>query len=179
MIYGGSGYPWNLEIDHLPQGCFKGPMFAIGTQRPKFKYSTIQLATATVPVLKQSVQAFYHYQLSTQGLVTVSMSKWLTASVATKKRRDKKAKLSKAWVERWSIVTHCPLTGLPFKLSAPQRGGAPDPLSPSIDRIDPALGYTDANCRVVSFFANVARNAWFDDRFALLIMATAAHLRHQ
>lgn len=38
-----------------------------------------------------------------------------------------------------------------------------DPLSPSIDKIDPTAGYTKDNCRVVCWWYNVCKQTWTDE----------------
>lgn len=59
--------------------------------------------------------------------------------------------LTKEWVlSRWT--GHCELSGLPFSVRYDSPG--PKFYSPSIDRIDPKLGYTQANCRVVLWAVN-------------------------
>lgn len=60
----------------------------------------------------------------------------------------------------------CELTGVPFRLDA---GLAFD--SPSIDRIDPKLGYVYPNIRVVCFAMNCALNNWGEE--VLLKVVTA------
>lgn len=53
--------------------------------------------------------------------------------------------------------THCPILGLPFTSPAARRArGAtgPDPLSPSLDRIDPSRGYVRGNVWIIGFRAN-------------------------
>lgn len=52
----------------------------------------------------------------------------------------------------------CELTGLPFDLSPGRKFN-----SPSIDRINPSLGYTYSNVRVVLNIANVAMGDWGED----------------
>lgn len=55
----------------------------------------------------------------------------------------------------------CELTGLPFKMDNANALFCWD--SPSIDRIRPALGYTDGNMRVVVYGMNAAIGAWGED----------------
>lgn len=50
----------------------------------------------------------------------------------------------------------CELTGLPFKVTA----GARDWNSPSLDRVNPELGYVIGNVRVVLFGVNVMMLTW-------------------
>lgn len=46
----------------------------------------------------------------------------------------------------------CPILGRPLKRVPVRGGGGPD--SPSLDRLDPALGYIPGNVRVISYRAN-------------------------
>ncbi len=66
------------------------------------------------------------------------------------------------------LLAGCELTGLPFDL---RPGGKVQPYSPSVDRIDPALGYIQSNCRLVITAVNFAKNVWTDD--VLLTWAAA------
>jgi len=56
---------------------------------------------------------------------------------------------------------HCELTGLPFRSYA-GAGSRPRAFSPSIDRIDPALGYVQGNCRFILFGLNALRGTGTD-----------------
>jgi hypothetical protein len=57
-----------------------------------------------------------------------------------------------------SRMTRCKRTDTPFVLVADHR----HPYAPSIDRIDGKLGYTKANCRIVSWIFNQARSNYSD-----------------
>ncbi len=48
----------------------------------------------------------------------------------------------------------CPVLGIFLEKDV---GGIPGPASPSIDRINPALGYVEGNVRVISWRANNLR----------------------
>jgi hypothetical protein len=50
------------------------------------------------------------------------------------------------------IPDHCPILGLPLYRNV--GGRAQGPNSPTIDRINPALGYVRGNVRVISARAN-------------------------
>jgi hypothetical protein len=101
---------------------------------------------------------------------------WLKRIYSTKNKK-KDGSLTTAWVAKWSSVTHCRYTGLPFSTPGTRSGTSPCPRSPSLDRIDPSKGYTPANTQVVSYFANAAKNAWPEEQFKLLVLATASNLR--
>lgn len=54
------------------------------------------------------------------------------------------------------IPTHCPILGL--ELVRNKGGKRALPNSPSLDRINPTLGYVPGNVRVISFRANTIKN---------------------
>lgn len=67
----------------------------------------------------------------------------------------------------------CAVSGMPFSYER----GLPtkdrrNPLAPSVDRIDCALGYTKSNCRVVILAVNIALNLWGDALFLDICRAT-------
>ena len=51
------------------------------------------------------------------------------------------------------IPSHCPVLGTPLAPTVGTGRGA-GPGSPTLDRIDPSVGYTPANIRVISWRAN-------------------------
>lgn len=54
------------------------------------------------------------------------------------------------------VPDKCPVFGVPFV----ERGNGFDNFSPSIDKIDPSLGYVRGNIQVISMLANcMKRNA--------------------
>lgn len=61
----------------------------------------------------------------------------------------------------------CELTGYPFDL----RGGQRQFASPSLDRINPALGYVIGNVRVICFAMNSALGNWGEAAFAEIALA--------
>lgn len=63
-----------------------------------------------------------------------------------------------------------------FDLS--KRKGAPNPLAPSLDRIDSSLGYTDKNTRMVLHFVNNAKSDMTDEQFRTLVLVAASNMRH-
>ena len=92
------------------------------------------------------------------------------------KQRALPFRLSKSWVARAQKQTVCAVTGIMFDLSA--RVGAPNPLAPSLDRVDSSKGYTDANTRLVLHFVNIAKSDLSDAEFRTLVLVTASNLRN-
>jgi hypothetical protein len=59
-------------------------------------------------------------------------------------------------VEDIVIPLHCPVLGLPLYRNS--GGAAQGPNSPSLDRIDPSLGYVQGNVKVISSRANAIKS---------------------
>jgi hypothetical protein len=67
----------------------------------------------------------------------------------------------------------CALTGLPFNLRVVGSGKARRPYAPSLDRVDAASGYTRDNVRLICQAVNFALNAYGEDIFREIALATA------
>jgi hypothetical protein len=106
------------------------------------------------------------------------LGEWIVKALHSQNRRAHRKELDAQWLDKWQHVTHCPVSGLPFRVGAKDGNGNPHPQSASLDRIDPSKGYTPDNTRVVSYFVNVAKNAWSQEAFEFLILAVASNLRH-
>ena len=75
--------------------------------------------------------------------------------------------LDREWAKsRWT--GRCELTGIEFDLTSKGRGG--NPLSPSIDRIDPKSGYTKDNCRVILWCINAFKQTLRDDELKPIVV---------
>lgn len=61
---------------------------------------------------------------------------------------------------------HCEMTGLPFAMSGPR-----DWNSPSIDRIEPELGYVYGNIRLILWSLNSAFGYWGEGQFEVVARA--------
>lgn len=57
----------------------------------------------------------------------------------------------------------CEATGLPFDFLPMPRRRARNPYAPSLDRVDPEIGYTKANTRIVVWAFNAMRNEFPDE----------------
>lgn len=73
--------------------------------------------------------------------------------------------LSLEWIEQKFATGVCEVTGLALVISEykPGKPGSRGPWSPSFDRIDNSLGYTEDNCRLVCWMYNVAKNSYTDE----------------
>jgi predicted component of type VI protein secretion system len=73
----------------------------------------------------------------------------------------------------------CLLTGLPLEFLPPRDGKhlAPQPFTPSIDRIDWRRGYTRDNSRLVCTAVNLALGAWGERALERLARAYLARRR--
>jgi len=71
-------------------------------------------------------------------------------------------------------IGRCELTGLPFDLEDPMS-------SPSLDRIDPTLGYVKTNVRVVLTMVNIMMNRWGPEKVIQVAeaMKQKAYIREQ
>lgn len=67
----------------------------------------------------------------------------------------------------------CALSGLRFDLRSAGYGKARRPFAPSLDRIDSRGGYTRENVRLVCQVVNFALNAYGEDIFREIAVATA------
>lgn len=85
--------------------------------------------------------------------------KFMLASI---KSRSKKLgidfDLTLDWIKEHSVGKKCPMTGAPFVMDFSNS----DPYKPSVDKIDPTKGYTQDNCRVVSWIYNRTKGTWTD-----------------
>lgn len=84
--------------------------------------------------------------------------------------------ISEAHLNQQLSSGKCQVTGLPIKsnIGTGENRGA---YSPSLDRIDNSVGYTDSNTRVVSWLYNLAKGKFTDrDVNNLAIALIASHL---
>lgn len=79
--------------------------------------------------------------------------------------------MSVEWILAKINAGICEVTGLPFDLTCWGKGQKSNAFGPSLDRIDPTLGYVESNVRVVVWIYNRARGACQDE--ALLQMSRA------
>lgn len=102
--------------------------------------------------------------------------KLIVTSKQSVKDKDLQHSISEAHLNQQLASGKCQVTGLPIKnnIGSGENRGA---YSPSLDRIDNAVGYTDSNTRVVSWQYNLAKGKFTDrDVNNLAIALVASHL---
>lgn len=86
--------------------------------------------------------------------IATRLAKKMLGRVSTRVYPEK-CHVSLSWLEHRLIIGKCEITGINFKY-----GGPRERYSPSIDRVDSSLGYTNENCRLVVLQYNLAKNIW-------------------
>lgn len=80
--------------------------------------------------------------------------------------------LTPEWARaRWT--GRCELTGLPFEIGL--RGSGGKLFSPSVDKIIPALGYTQSNCRFILHCVNIFKYTGTDEQMYAVANALLAN----
>ncbi len=79
------------------------------------------------------------------------------------------------WVRQQLERGTCAVTGIPFDLTIGLGLRFHSMYSPTIDRIDPRLGYTTHNCQVVICQYNAAKGAWTHNDVIILARSLIAH----
>lgn len=107
-----------------------------------------------------------------------AMPDWARQKVASANRRNRERGFDLPQFTEADVVAlwnrcggRCALTGLAFHGGRFGTGKAKRAFWPSIDRIDPEVGYTRDNCRLVLTAVNFALNAWGDEVFMRIARA--------
>ncbi len=87
------------------------------------------------------------------------------------RKRGIEFRLTKEWVLDGLIRGTCAVTEIRFDLKNGRGSGKHNRYAPTIDRVDPAMGYTPDNCQLVIYQYNVAKGRWEHDD--VMIMARA------
>jgi hypothetical protein len=101
--------------------------------------------------------------------------------VSGAKKRAKSKGLKFDLTFEWALekIQHgfCEATGIALQSSTPHSSGERNPWVPSIDRIDPSLGYVQSNCRVVVWIYNAAKSEFTDDDVRQMAVAIATAMK--
>lgn len=107
-----------------------------------------------------------------------AMPAWARQKIASANRRNRERGFDLPHFSEADLVAlwnrcggRCALTGLAFHGGRFGTGKAKRAFWPSIDRIDPDVGYTRENCRLVLTAVNFALNAWGDEVFMRIARA--------
>jgi hypothetical protein len=101
---------------------------------------------------------------------------WSNAK-ANAKRRGVEFRLTLPWIIQAVENGECQATGLAFDVYT-KHATRLRPLTPSLDRIKPSLGYTDENCRVIVTAFNVAKSDFGEAVFRSLAEGYLDRHRH-
>ena len=82
--------------------------------------------------------------------------------------------LSRQFVEAKLDYDRCEISGLPLVRESPGKYRT-HPLTPSLDRINPSMGYVEGNVRLVCFAVNRARSDFGDDFLFEMAKAIVLH----
>ena len=93
----------------------------------------------------------------------------LRGLLARAKRQDCPVSVTAAWIFERMMAGRCEVTGLSLDLMGVD--GPSGPFTPSIDRINGHLGYTEENSRIVVWIYNAAKGAFRDEHVRVMAAA--------
>lgn len=102
---------------------------------------------------------------------------WKTILRAVRDRAAKRGivfSVSDGWADK-AYTGRCAITGVEFIVGRCVEYHGPNPYSPSLDRIVPALGYTEDNCRFILHAVNMFKNTLSDSAMYDLAEALLAN----
>jgi hypothetical protein len=97
---------------------------------------------------------------------TLRSSRLLAAAKSRSQKHELSFDLDRDWVQKRLDYGMCEATGIPFDMSM-RRGWN----TPSLDRINPVLGYTKENTRLVLFALNAACGDWGEEKLLEVVSA--------
>ena len=96
----------------------------------------------------------------------------LTWTRTRARRKGIEFDLTSQFLTELLLAGHCAVTGLPFDVERSGDGKkGMKPFAPSVDRIDPKLGYVKSNVRIVCYIYNCAKSEFHDED--VMTMASA------
>jgi|688.fasta_scaffold213067_2 hypothetical protein len=115
----------------------------------------------------------------TEYYIKFPHKRFLASTKSSAKKRNLVFDISEEWFKNKLEKGYCEITGLPIKTKAYEAGkvGERSFYSPSIDRIDNAIGYVESNCRIVCWGLNMAKSKFTDrDLSALALSLVLSHI---
>lgn len=88
------------------------------------------------------------------------------------RKRNLECTISRAWIEEALGIGRCAATGVLFDVS--ETATRQNPLAPSLDRINPKIGYVLGNCRLVTWIYNRAKGDGTDENVRQMVEAINA-----
>lgn len=126
------------------------------------------------PVIAERLRA-QDRELRARSFMRDPKAAWLKQGVKSARERALKRGLAFSLTPQTiALPDHCPVLGIPLDYHAGKRAtqGGPSPNSPSLDRINNAMGYVDGNVQVISVRANRIKS----DSTLQELKALVAHL---
>ncbi|MDO8844472.1 hypothetical protein [Methylicorpusculum sp.] len=118
-------------------------------------------------------------RLITEYYIKFPHKRFLASTKASAKKRNLVFDISETWFKSKLARGFCEISGLPIKTKTYEAGkvGERSFYSPSIDRIDNAIGYVESNCRIVCWGLNMAKSKFTDrDINALALSLVLSHI---
>jgi hypothetical protein len=104
------------------------------------------------------------YNKTRRKSTTLRSSRLLSSAKARSQKQKLPFDLDRDWVQDRLDYGRCEVTNIPFDMSM-RRGWN----TPSLDRINPAQGYTKKNTRLVLFALNAACGDWGEEKLLAVI----------
>jgi len=150
-----------LECNKLIQGKRKDAIYCSSKCRNNHRQKRYRIKN-----LDHVRQTWRNYSDTTNGTASLL----LNYAKDRAKRYDLPFDLDKEFVLEKLNNGRCELTDLPFSKQLSQKRGR-NPMTPSLDRINPKLGYVKSNVRLICFGLNAALGDWGESIYVKLATA--------
>jgi len=99
----------------------------------------------------------YSNKWANNNLERVKARQLFNAAKTRAKNKNIHFNITIDWIFEKLKIGLCEYSGMKFSFD---KTGEPKLMSPSIDRINPSLGYTESNCRIVLYPLNLFKNRY-------------------
>lgn len=107
---------------------------------------------------KAGQAARQRYRQSVKGMFAITAGNLFRSAKRRAKLNNLSFTITLRLLKRRLRPLKCKATGVPLKLTVPDGHADRNPFTPSLDRINPALGYTPRNCWIVAWGYNAAKS---------------------